>query len=85
MWKVEDNSLQRDFEFKDFREAFAFMSSVAEEAERRQHHPYWTNEYNKVSIWLTSHDAGNIITQKDRDLAEAIDKIFDGTFAETVQ
>lgn len=80
-WKIKDNSLFREFKFKDFLEAMAFMNEVANEAEKMQHHPLWTNEYNRVSIWLTTHDAGNIITEKDKALSEEIDKIFDKKFA----
>lgn len=75
MWKEEDNKLTKIFEFKDFVEAFAFMTRVAFLAEKHNHHPDWTNSYNKVVISLTSHDKGNIVTQKDRDLAGEIDKL----------
>jgi 4a-hydroxytetrahydrobiopterin dehydratase len=76
MWKEESNKLQRSFEFKDFREAFGFMTRVALIAEKMNHHPYWTNEYNKVELFLSTHDAGNIVTEKDHKLAKAIDKIY---------
>jgi 4a-hydroxytetrahydrobiopterin dehydratase len=75
MWTEENNSLYKKFEFKNFSEAFAFMTRVAIEAEKADHHPLWTNVYNKVEIWLSSHDAGNTITAKDRKLAENIDKL----------
>ena len=79
MWKEADNKLSRTFEFKDFSEAFAFMTRVALLAESRQHHPNWSNEYNKVHylihIDLTTHDEGNTVTEKDRDLASAIDRL----------
>lgn len=75
MWKEEDNKLTRTFEFNDFTEAFGFMTRVAFLAEKMQHHPNWSNVYNKVSIELTTHDQGNVITQKDRDLANAIDEL----------
>lgn len=74
MWKEENNSLTRTFEFKDFKNAFAFMTKVAFEAEKMNHHPNWSNTYNKVSIKLTTHSEGNIVTEKDRKLAEIIDK-----------
>lgn len=77
MWKVKDNSIYRQFEFKDFAAAFAFMSAVAVQAEKMQHHPLWTNEYNKVEIWLTTHDEGHKVTEKDRQLADIIDKIYE--------
>lgn len=75
MWEEKNNFLSRTFEFKDFREAFAFMTRVAFLAEAFNHHPNWSNVYNKVTIQLTTHDAGNVITEKDRKLAEAIDQI----------
>ena len=75
MWKQTDNQLVREFVFKDFSEAFAFMTRVALLAEQHQHHPSWSNTWNKVSIQLSTHDKGNIITQKDRQLAAAIDAL----------
>ena len=75
MWKEEDNKLTKTFEFKDFTEAFGFMSKVAIEAEKMNHHPNWSNVYNKVSFELTTHDEGNTVTEKDRKLAEIIDKL----------
>ncbi|QOW09701.1 4a-hydroxytetrahydrobiopterin dehydratase [Kaistella flava (ex Peng et al. 2021)] len=75
MWKETDGKLQQTFKFKDFSEAFAFMTRVALVAESQQHHPDWSNEYNKVKITLCTHDAGDIITEKDHQLAKAIDKI----------
>ncbi|MBE7179009.1 MAG: 4a-hydroxytetrahydrobiopterin dehydratase [Mucilaginibacter polytrichastri] len=74
-WKEEDNALKRDFEFADFSEAWAFMNRVALLAEAQQHHPDWQNSYNKVSIALSSHDAGSKVTEKDRKLAADIDKL----------
>ena len=76
MWKEADNKLYKKFEFKNFSEAFAFMTRVALAAEKMDHHPLWTNVYNKVEIWLNTHDAGNVVTDKDRKLAEKIDVIF---------
>jgi 4a-hydroxytetrahydrobiopterin dehydratase len=67
--------LMRTFEFEDFKEAWAFMSKVAELAEEKQHHPNWTNVYNRVTILLSTHDAGDVITDKDRELAAAIDEV----------
>ncbi len=75
MWKEENNSLNRTFEFKDFSEAFAFMTRVAILAEKHDHHPNWSNVWNKVNIRLSTHDAGNVITDKDRALAADIDKL----------
>lgn len=75
MWTEEENQLKRSFTFKDFSEAFAFMTRVAFLAEAQQHHPNWSNVYNRVDIVLTTHDAGNVVTEKDRKLAKAIDKL----------
>ena len=77
MWKEENNQLKKTFEFNNFSEAFAFMTRVALLAEKQNHHPYWTNVWNKVEIFLNTHDAGDIVTDKDRKLAEAIDKLND--------
>lgn len=75
MWKEENNKLYKSFGFSDFNAAFAFMTRVALIAEKMDHHPTWTNTWNKVEIWLSTHDAGNVVTEKDRRMAEAIDKI----------
>lgn len=75
MWIEKNNQLQKEFRFSNFSEAFAFMTRVAFLAEQMNHHPYWTNAYNKVEIFLSTHDAGNVITEKDRSLAKAIDSI----------
>ncbi|MBD0403377.1 4a-hydroxytetrahydrobiopterin dehydratase [Flammeovirga sp. EKP202] len=74
-WIEKDSKLQKTFTFKDFSEAFAFMTRVAFLAEQHQHHPNWSNVWNTVEIHLTTHDAGNTVTEKDRDLAEAIDQL----------
>ena len=73
MWKEENNTLYKKFKFSTFSEAFAFMTRVALEAEKMDHHPLWTNVYNQVEIWLSTHDAGDIVTDKDRKLAGKID------------
>lgn len=75
MWKEENNTLYKKFEFKNFSEAFAFMTRVAIEAEKMNHHPRWTNVYNSVDIWLNTHDAGDVVTDKDHKLAAQIDKL----------
>ena len=75
MWKEENNQLTRKFTFGDFQEAFAFMTRVAFLAEAHNHHPDWSNVYNQVEIHLTTHDAGNTVTEKDRKLAKAIDQL----------
>lgn len=76
MWKEKNNQLQRDFEFANFSEAWAFMSRVALVAEKVNHHPEWSNVYNRVHISLQTHDAGNTVTEKDQKLAAEIDKIW---------
>jgi 4a-hydroxytetrahydrobiopterin dehydratase len=75
MWKEENNCLIRTFEFKNFSEAFGFMTRVAIEAEKLNHHPNWSNVWNKVEIKLNTHDAGDIVTDKDHKLAERIDSL----------
>ncbi len=75
MWQEKDNALYRSFEFKNFSEAFAFMTRVALIAEKQDHHPRWTNVYNKVEMWLNTHDAGDTVTDRDRKLADSIDKL----------
>ncbi len=76
MWKETKNKLYRKFEFKDFSEAFAFMTRVALAAEKMDHHPLWTNLYNTVECWLSTHDAGDVITDKDQMLAARIDALY---------
>ncbi len=75
MWQEVNNTLYKSFQFKNFSEAFAFMTKVAIEAEKMDHHPRWTNVWNTVEIWLNTHSAGNIVTEKDRELAERIDAL----------
>jgi len=77
MWEEKDNKLQATFKFKDFAGAFAFMTEVAFHAEKQNHHPNWSNVWNTVEIQLTTHDAGNTVTDKDRKLAETITRIFE--------
>jgi 4a-hydroxytetrahydrobiopterin dehydratase len=84
MWREEENKLTRSFEFKDFRAAMAFMNKVADVAEELNHHPWWSNVYNKVEIELTTHDAGNTVTDKDKELARRIDQIADELLASEV-
>lgn len=76
-WTEKDNKLIASFGFGDFSEAFAFMTRVAIAAEKQNHHPWWSNVYNRVSIELCTHDAGDIVTEKDHILAAAISKIYD--------
>ena len=75
MWQEAEDVLYRKFEFADFSEAFAFMTRVALVAEKMNHHPYWSNVYNTVEMWLNTHDAGDVVTGKDRKLAAEIDKL----------
>lgn len=74
-WLQENNRLTRSFQFQDFKEAFAFMTQVALAAEQLNHHPRWTNAYNRVDIELCTFDAGNTVTVRDHRLAAAIDAI----------
>jgi 4a-hydroxytetrahydrobiopterin dehydratase len=74
-WQEKENALYRKFQFKNFSEAFAFMTRVAFIAERMDHHPRWTNVWNTVEMWLNTHDAGNTVTEKDRKLAQKIDEL----------
>ena len=76
MWEENTNQLRRSFTFKDFVEAFGFMSQVALYSERMNHHPTWTNTYNKLEIILSTHDQGNVVTEKDRQLARFIDALY---------
>lgn len=78
MWNEENNQLKRSFKFTNFIEAFAFMTKVAFVAEKMNHHPNWSNSYNKVDITLFTHDVNNTVTDKDRKLAGEIDKLFSG-------
>lgn len=76
MWTTKAGQLYRQFRFKDFKQCFDFMTKVAAVAEAMNHHPTWTNTYNKVEIWLSTHSKGKI-TDKDRQLAAKIDKIYE--------
>ena len=77
MWTEQDNKLCRSFKFADFRAAFLFMTQVAEVAEAQNHHPWWSNMYNEVTIKLSTHDAGDVVTEKDRKLAASIDVLLE--------
>lgn len=76
MWTESDNQLSASFKFENFIQAFAFMTEVAFHAEQQGHHPNWSNVYNTVEINLSTHDAGNVVTDKDHQLAKAIDKVY---------
>ena len=78
MWTNTDNQLYRKFQFQNFSEAFAFMTRVALLAEQQHNHPKWSNVWNTVEIWLSTHDAGNVVTEKDHALAKAIDGLVGG-------
>lgn len=81
MWREENDKLTRSFQFKDFRTAMAFVNQVANVAEELNHHPWWSNVYNKVEIELTTHDAGNTVTDLDKQLARRIDELADTLMA----
>lgn len=76
MWTENNNRLSAEFKFKDFSQAFAFMTEVAFLAEKQNHHPDWSNVWNTVEIHLNTHDAGNVVTDKDRRLAKAIEEVY---------
>ena len=73
-WIVDNKTIQKEFKFENFIDAFGFMSKVALLSENMNHHPNWQNTYNKVNIELTTHDKGGI-TKNDTKLAESIDKL----------
>ena len=77
MWLEKNNALQQTFKFKNFTQAFAFMTEVAFAAEKMNHHPNWSNVYNTVEMRLNTHDASNTVTEKDHKLAKAVDAIFE--------
>jgi len=75
-WKETEEKLERKFEFEDFQTAFAFMTKLALYAEKANHHPTWTNTYNEVNIKLSTHDAGDTVTDKDRKFATVADEYY---------
>lgn len=77
MWIKRNDKLNRTYKFKNFVEAFGFMTEVAFHAEQQNHHPDWSNVYNIVTIRLNTHDAGGIVTDKDYALAEVIESIYE--------
>jgi ribonuclease HI/pterin-4a-carbinolamine dehydratase len=85
MWQETKHGLYKQFNFENFKEAWAFMSQVAEIAEKYQHHPRWENEWNVVQIWLITHEGDQRITDRDRELAEAIDSIINDEIEEEEQ
>lgn len=76
MWEEQNNTLVKCFEFQNFIQAFLFMTEMAFHIEKLNHHPEWKNTYNKIEVQLRTHDAGNIITDKDRELAQIFDTIY---------
>ena len=82
MWKQVEDALVAELVFKNFVDAFAFMKDVAALAEKHDHHPEWSNIYNRVTIRLTTHDAGNQVTDNDRNLAEAIEGLASASLAQ---
>ena len=76
-WTEKNDKLTAEFVFEDFSQAWAFMTEVAILAERKNHHPECTNVWNRVTINLSTHDAGGVITEKDHKLADGISKIYE--------
>ena len=76
-WTEAANALHKVFEFESFGQALAFMSSAAPLIEAMNHHPEWTNVYNRVTVRLTTHDAGHTITPKDHQLAQVLDRHYE--------
>ncbi len=77
MWQETKHGLYKQFNFENFKAAWAFMEQVAEIAEEFQHHPRWENEWSVVQIWLITHEGGHNITDKDREMAKAIDALLE--------
>ena len=75
-WSETDNALCAEFVFRDFKQAFAFMTECALHVEQLNHHPTWSNTWNKVEVVLQTHDAGNIVTQKDHELSERMSEVY---------
>jgi 4a-hydroxytetrahydrobiopterin dehydratase len=76
MWNKSDSSLTRTFEFKSFNDAISFMQDASVEIDQLNHHPEWSNVYNRVEVKLTTHDAGNKVTEKDHKLAAILDEVY---------
>jgi 4a-hydroxytetrahydrobiopterin dehydratase len=74
-WTEKNNGLEKEYTFKDFEEAMDWMLKASKIIEEQNHHPTWTNTYNRVKVFLTTHDARNTITEKDRTLAQLLDRI----------
>ena len=76
MWQEKNDQLCRAYKFKDFAQAISFMMQVAIYAEKSDHHPWWSNVYDLVEVRLSTHDAGNKVTEKDHALAEVMDMVY---------
>ena len=75
-WKEENNTLIKTFEFTSFEEAMQFMQDATPFISKTDHHPTWSNTYNRVQVIITTHDSGNQVTEKDHALATYLDKLF---------
>ena len=75
-WNEGNNTLEKTFKFDSFMQAMDFMTECSKEIDAQNHHPEWSNIYNKVTVCLTTHDEGNTITAKDRKLAAVIDQVY---------
>ena len=75
-WELSDNQLKKTFEFKSFEAAMDFMQRASRVIGELDHHPEWTNVYNRVHVSLCTHDAGNVVTPKDYELAVSLDAVF---------
>lgn len=84
MWQETKHGLYKQFNFENFKQAWAFMNKVAELAEELQHHPRWENEWSVVQIWLITHEGGQKITAKDHEMAAAIDALVANNMTDTV-
>jgi 4a-hydroxytetrahydrobiopterin dehydratase len=79
-WTHTNKKIKKEFKFENFRDAFAFMTRCALEIEKMDHHPEWFNVYNKLTVELTTHDAGDV-TEKDIALAKIMDKVYSRLFS----
>ena len=75
-WKTTNQSLEKTFEFKTFEDAMQFMQNATPFISKTDHHPTWSNTYNRVNVFITTHDAGNQVTEKDYTLAKYLDELY---------
>ena len=75
-WKTTNQSLEKTFEFATFEEAMQFMQDATPFISQTDHHPTWSNTYNRVHVKITTHDAGNQVTEKDHTLANYLDELY---------